>query len=238
MNVVNHRQLAVSVALIAGFAIAAAAFAPPVMAQQVAPAMKSARKPSAPPSSAPPSALPGAQLGADRVVPSDKSAADMSPTDALFDAVTRGDISAAQDAINRGADFNARNVLGLTPLDESIDLGRNNITFLLLSLRGASDVSAAQSAPAKSVGSQPLAPSGPLASPTARSIEPTRTASDATADMSASAILTQGSAGGSAGKTAAAGSQTAQQPTASNAAPETGKAGTPNPKSGFNGFGG
>jgi hypothetical protein len=30
------------------------------------------------------------------------------------------------------------NVLGMTPLEASVDLGRNDITFLLLSLRGAS----------------------------------------------------------------------------------------------------
>ena len=38
---------------------------------------------------------------------------------------------------NRGADFDATNVLGLTPIDLSVDLGRNDITMFLLSLRGA-----------------------------------------------------------------------------------------------------
>ena len=61
---------------------------------------------------------------------------DMPPTEALFDAINRGDLAAAKDAINRGADINGRNVLGLTPLDLSVDLGRNNISFVLLSLRG------------------------------------------------------------------------------------------------------
>ncbi len=94
------------------------------------------------PQEAPSAALPGSRTGADRVIPAEHATSDMSPTDALFDAVNRGDITAARDSIARGADFNARNELGLTPLDESIDLGRNNITFLLLSLRGGSSDSA------------------------------------------------------------------------------------------------
>lgn len=82
--------------------------------------------------------LPGASVNADRVTPAERPTTDMQPTDALFDAINRGDIGSARDALARGADFNARNVLGLTPLDQSIDLSRNDITFLLLSLRGAS----------------------------------------------------------------------------------------------------
>src|SRR5208283_5105450 len=42
----------------------------------------------------------------------------------------------ARDAINRGAELDARNVLGLTPIDLSVDLSRNDITMLLLSMRG------------------------------------------------------------------------------------------------------
>ena len=83
-----------------------------------------------------PPGLPGAAIGRDRISPQERIATDMPPTDARFDSINRGDISSARDALNRGADFNARNVLGLTPLDESIDLSRNDITFLLLSLRG------------------------------------------------------------------------------------------------------
>jgi len=70
------------------------------------------------------------------VAPSDKTPTDMPPTDALFDAIDRGDIAAARDAINRGAELSGQNLLGMTPMELSIDLGRNNITFLLLSLRG------------------------------------------------------------------------------------------------------
>jgi hypothetical protein len=80
-------------------------------------------------------ALPGAQSNPDDVAKATNT--DLQPTDALFDAVNRGDITTARDAIGRGADLNAHNVLGMTPLDLSVDLGRNDITFLLLSLRGS-----------------------------------------------------------------------------------------------------
>jgi hypothetical protein len=60
----------------------------------------------------------------------------MQPTDALFDAINRGDIAGARDALNRGADLNGVNILGMTPMELSVDLGRNDISFLLLSMRG------------------------------------------------------------------------------------------------------
>jgi hypothetical protein len=60
----------------------------------------------------------------------------LQPTDALFDAINRGDIASARDALNRGADLNGVNILGLTPMELSVDLGRNDISFLLLSMRG------------------------------------------------------------------------------------------------------
>ena len=87
------------------------------------------------PAPAPAPALPGAQSNPDSVAKATNT--DLAPTDSLFDAVNRGDIATARDAIGRGADLNAHNVLGLTPLDLSVDLGRNDITFLLLSLRGS-----------------------------------------------------------------------------------------------------
>ncbi len=87
---------------------------------------------------APPPAIPGAQPDADAaVIPADKVAAELTPNDALFDAINRGDLAAAKDAVNRGAQLDAHNVLGQTPTDAAIDLSRNDITFLLLSLRGA-----------------------------------------------------------------------------------------------------
>jgi len=85
------------------------------------------------PVQAPPS-LPGTKAPVEAAAPT-MSPADMSPTDALFDAINRGDIAAARDAVNRGADMRGLNILGLTPLELAVDLGRNDISFLLLSMR-------------------------------------------------------------------------------------------------------
>jgi hypothetical protein len=85
-------------------------------------------------STAPPPSLPGAVTQGDRVAPA-KGTVIADPNDALFDAINRGDIASARDALDRGADLEAHNVLGMTPIDLSVDLGRNDITFLLLSLR-------------------------------------------------------------------------------------------------------
>jgi len=112
--------------------------AAPAHAQRSAPG----GRPVEPPSQAaaapePPPALPGSRAEATAVAPATRPALDMAPTDALFDAVNRGDLAAAKDALNRGADIGARNVLGLTALDLAIDLGRNDITFALLAMRGS-----------------------------------------------------------------------------------------------------
>jgi len=111
----------------------------------------------------PPTGLPGAQPKAAPAPPTQPPAM-MSPTDALFDAINRGDLSAAQDAVSRGADLNGQNVLGMTPVQLSIDLGRNDITFLLLSAGGSGGAIASQTATAvhtalgtKGVGSSKLA---------------------------------------------------------------------------------
>ena len=88
-----------------------------------------------------PPALPGARTTENEAAPAGKGVADLQPTDALFDAINRGDIAAARDAINRGAELNARNVLGMSPTELAVDLGRNDITFLLLSLRGSDGAS-------------------------------------------------------------------------------------------------
>ncbi len=90
-----------------------------------------------------PPALPGSRAEPAAVAPADRAAADLPPTDALFDAINRGDLATAKDAVARGADLNGTNVLGLTPLELSVDLGRNSISFLLLSLRGGSGYNAA-----------------------------------------------------------------------------------------------
>ncbi len=57
------------------------------------------------------------------------------PTQELFTAINANDYSSAQDAISRGADITAKDQFGETPLDLSIALNRNNITFLLLGTR-------------------------------------------------------------------------------------------------------
>jgi hypothetical protein len=105
---------------------------------------------------APPPAIPGA-VSSGEAAPATKNAAEMSPNDALFDAINRGDAAAARDAVNRGAQLEAKNVLGQTPIDAAIEANRNDITFLLLSMRsfiGASapHVVAAATAPARPAG--------------------------------------------------------------------------------------
>lgn len=87
------------------------------------------------PAEPPPAAVPGAQARAP-AAPAKGNTADMSPNDALFDAINRGDIASARDALNRGAELGATNILGMTPMELSVDLGRNDISFLLLSMRG------------------------------------------------------------------------------------------------------
>lgn len=57
------------------------------------------------------------------------------PTAALFAAITKGDDAAAQTAVGLGADLNAQNQFGETPLDLAIALNRTGITFLLLQTR-------------------------------------------------------------------------------------------------------
>ncbi len=133
------------IAALAGFAVAAA---PSAWAQGGNPAAIQApglgpskgQRDKTPRQPAPP-ALPGARAEPAAVAPAERAAADLPPTEALFDAVNRGDLPAAKDAVARGADLNGTNVLGLTPLELSVDLGRNSISFLLLSLRGGSGYS-------------------------------------------------------------------------------------------------
>ena len=85
---------------------------------------------------APPPAIPGAVSDGEAAPPS-KNVAEMSPNDALFDAINRGDSAGARDAVSRGAQLEAHTVLGQTPIDAAIEANRNDITFMLMSLRGA-----------------------------------------------------------------------------------------------------
>ena len=93
------------------------------------------QNPGAKPELARPAALPGTRVNPE-AAPATRAAGDMSPTEALFDAINRGDATAARDAVNRGANMDARNLIGLTPLELSVDLARSDISFLLLSMRG------------------------------------------------------------------------------------------------------
>jgi hypothetical protein len=113
-----------------------------------------------------PDAIPGARAR-EPAAPATRAITDMAPNDALFDAINRGDIATARDSISRGADLNAVNILGMTPMELSVDLGRNDISFLLLSMRGEDSGrgsrsvgrdSAAASASAK----RPAAPKPPV----------------------------------------------------------------------------
>ncbi|MGA3403619.1 MAG: hypothetical protein ABSC95_30770 [Acetobacteraceae bacterium] len=92
----------------------------------------------------PPPALPGAASRADTVAPATRLPTDMSPNEALFDAINRGDIAAARDALSRGAELDSHNLLGMTPMELSVDLGRNDISFLLLSYRGSDSAQGAR----------------------------------------------------------------------------------------------
>jgi len=160
---------------------------------------------------APPPALPGATA---TYKPAERTASDLSPTDALFDAINRGDIASARDAVNRGADLGGRNILGMAPLDLSVDLSRNDITFLLLSLRAGS----APTGPAIASGAAPA--------PNAKTPPGKKTAAAPAKP---------------APKVAAAAPRPAPSPVHP-AAPQqfAGPAdtGTPNPQAGFLGFGG
>ncbi|MDE2335650.1 MAG: ankyrin repeat domain-containing protein [Rhodospirillales bacterium] len=107
-----------------------------------------------------PPALPGA-VSSGPIIGAERAARDLSPNAALFDAIDRGDIAAARDALSRGADINARNALGETPIQLSVDLARNDITFLLLSARGGEPAPGARppsASPIRPVAAYPGAP--------------------------------------------------------------------------------
>ncbi len=140
----------------------------------------------------PPSALPGAKQGGP-LAPAAVSPAAMDPTAALFDAINRNDVAAARDALNRGADLRGQNTLGMTPLQLSIDLGRNAITFILLSMHDTASSGPPSAAPAGGRTGAPVAPvlarpgPAPRTMPHAPSRAPLRPASLPLADGGAPA---------------------------------------------------
>jgi hypothetical protein len=121
--------------LVAGLAVAAPAFA------QTSPA-GDIQQPKVQPQGEQDTPLPPALPGAgDQNLPTSQSVAKQQsgdPTTDLFTAINAGDYNSAQDAISRGADLNAQNSLGETPIDLSVALNRNTITFLLLAARNDS----------------------------------------------------------------------------------------------------
>lgn len=142
---------AVAAMLLAGLAFAAPARAQFSASPNSNPLTGGARGPAAQPAAPvppPAPAIPGSRAAPDTPAPASRLPLDMAPNEALFDAINRGDVAAARDAVGRGADLNATNLLGLTPLELSIDLGRNEISFLLLSLRNSAGERAHQAAAA------------------------------------------------------------------------------------------
>jgi hypothetical protein len=116
--------------------LVAALVAAPVLAHGQAP--RGAPPPGAPPPVAPP---PGGGRAA---------LASGTPTELLFDAIAIGNSEVVREAVGRGANLNARNVLGQRPVDLAIDVGRSDIAFLLLSLMRAGQPERAAPAPSPS----------------------------------------------------------------------------------------
>jgi hypothetical protein len=109
-----------------------------------------------------PAAIPGANDQALQTTQSVAQPQSGDPTAQLFTAINAGDYSSAQDAISRGANLNAENSLGESPIDLSVALNRNSITFMLLAARNDSGDDSDGSAGAAPVASAPApAPRGP-----------------------------------------------------------------------------
>ena len=170
----------------------------------------------------PPPALPGARAEQNPIAPSDRPTNDMQPNDALFDAINRGDLAVARDAISRGADPNATNVLGLTPLEQAIDLGRNDISFLLLSLRGAGGSRASRAAPQQGAAPAEVPPALTAAQRRAQLLADRRAQREARRDAAGAQMVTDG---------------TSAAPPPQAPPLFAGNGGTPNPSAGFVGFG-
>lgn len=167
----------------------AAALLPGVAAAQViAPSGQIGPKQNVPvgnkPSPTPPG-LPGAQ-STGPIVGAQRAGRNLSPNAALFDAIDRGDIAAAREALSRGANLNARNALGETPIQLSVDLARNDITFLLLSARGNEPAPGARPAAttpireiaANRTGPAASPPPAPAPAPRATPVQPIRLSND------------------------------------------------------------
>ncbi|MFN6953394.1 MAG: hypothetical protein ACK4PG_01225 [Acetobacteraceae bacterium] len=121
-----------------------------------------------------PAALPGtAGRVPAPVIPRDPAAVNLSPNAALFDAINRNDLAAARDAVARGASLQARNMLGLTPIDAAVDQGRSEIAFFLLQAR-ATEGRRAEPPPEPPARRAAAAPAPRIVAAPARPAEPQR----------------------------------------------------------------
>jgi hypothetical protein len=143
-----------SITRLAAFGLLATLIAGPAAAQMNGMAGASgAGSPEAAPTPQPrvpdiaPAGVPGAGSAPLATGPNVVKATTGDPTVALFGAVNNGDYNAAQDAISRGANVDAQNDLGETPLELAIALNRTQITFLILANRNDTGGTAVASAP-------------------------------------------------------------------------------------------
>ncbi len=120
-----------SVAVLAGAMLSGVAYGQ--MPSPGAPGIGPAMQPHAEQQAAPPPALPGA-AGADQISPNNIAIDNQDPTKVLFSAINHGDYAEARAAVSRGANLRAKNTLDETPIQLSVELGRNDITFMLLSV--------------------------------------------------------------------------------------------------------
>lgn len=111
-----------------------------------------------------PPALPGAS-GVGNISAGPVTTLNEDPTKLLFSAINHGDYNQARAAVSRGANLDARNALDETPIELAVELNRNNITFMLLSVRaeeGPGQRAAPQSVTASAVGHTRSAAHAPI----------------------------------------------------------------------------
>ncbi len=227
-----HRS---SLPVLAGAALFAAALpAGPVRAQTPSllnPGPVVGTAPAAPPRALPPPGLPGAVGNVHTPAPPPPAESGLSPTAELFDAINRGDLGAARDAIGRGAQLDATNLLGMTPLELAVDLNRNDIAFLLLSIEheGRAAASSAGASTALSV------PPAPAAVPSSRAAARTPAGAAETGE-SVEALLLAGQPAPGTPLTRSAPLRSAPLHEADPAPLPPGGSGSPNPAVGFLGF--
>ncbi|GAA5264203.1 hypothetical protein ACOSOMT5_P0623 [Acidiphilium sp. MT5] len=126
----------VSIAIVMGAWLSGASLLGVANAQMPTPGAPTIGPTMRPPSdqqAAPPPALPGA-AGADQISASSVAIDNENPTKVLFSAINHGNYAEARAAVSRGADLRAKNALDETPIQLSVELGRNDITFMLLSV--------------------------------------------------------------------------------------------------------